>query len=185
MSEKLRPSQFADAKGIIVETFDPNVGGFAEGPTVPADTTAGYSPGCLFLKRAGTAGAQLYINEGTKLSSLFKPFPSQASAVGSPVNGVAAGYKIARGQHTQVAASDTIVTGLATVVSVVASIETDVDGDTLAQVTAQIGDQAGSPAAGSIVVKTWKVTTGGAAGNPTLIAATTFGQLINWIAVGT
>ena len=47
--------------------------------------------------------------------------------------------------------------------------------------TASIGDQAGSPAAGSILIKTWKSTDGDA----TLIAATTFSMKVNWIAFGT
>lgn len=102
----------------------------------------------------------------------------------SPVTGVASGYKVARGQHTTVAASDTVVTGLTTVVSAVASLESDpVVGASFA--SAAIGDQAGTPAAGSILVKTWKPTTAGAAGNPDVIAASTFGKLVNWIAIGT
>jgi len=42
-----------------------------------------------------------------------------------------------------------------------------------------VGDQAGAPAAGSILLKTWK-TLGG-----TPAAATTFSKKVNWIAVGT
>lgn len=94
---------------------------------------------------------------------------------------VAAGYKIARGQHTTVDENDTVVTGLATVVAVVASLDSDpVAGCQF--VTASRGDQAGAPAAGSILIKTWKAT---AAGDTALIAATTFSKLVNWIAVGT
>ena len=47
---------------------------FAAGSTVPADTTAGFHPGCLFLKTGATIGAQLYINEGTLTSSDFNVF---------------------------------------------------------------------------------------------------------------
>lgn len=184
MSEKLRPSQFADNKSVIVEAFVPNVGLIMEGPTVPANALAGFSPGALFIKRAGTAGAQVYINEGTVLSCLFLPLASQASAVGNPVNGVAAGYKLARGQLTTATAADTVVTGLATVVSVVATLETDPT-DTCGWATAQVGNQSGAPAAGSVVIKTWMVTTGGAAGNPTQIAATAFSKKVNWVAIGT
>lgn len=73
------------------------------------------------------------------------------------VGAVGAGYKVARGVHQQAAASDTIVTGLATVVAVVVSFR---DTPTAKQsfVTATIGDQAGTPAAGSILVKTFKST---------------------------
>lgn len=98
----------------------------------------------------------------------------------APVAGIASGYKIARGQHTTVAASDTVVTGLATVVSVVVQLDDDpVDG--AMHVTGSLGDQAGTPAAGSILIKSWKSTDGDA----TLIAGTTFTKKVNWIAVGT
>ena len=94
--------------------------------------------------------------------------------------GYAAGYKIARGQLTTASATDTVVTGLATVVSAVASYDTD-PGDANFLVSCTIGDQAGTPAAGSIIVKTWK--TDGA--DPTPSAATSFSKKVNWIAVGT
>ena len=94
---------------------------------------------------------------------------------------VAAGYKIARGQLTTVTASDTVVTGLATVVSVVASLDSDPVDDPF-MCTASIGDQAGTPAAGSVLIKTWK-NTGGT--DPTPTAAGTFSKKVNWIAVGT
>jgi hypothetical protein len=95
--------------------------------------------------------------------------------------GIAGGYKIARGVHTTVAASDTVVTGLATVVAVVASMGSDPVDDPF-MCSATIGDQAGSPAAGSVLIKTWK-NTGGT--DPTPLAATTFTKLVNWIAIGT
>ncbi|MGM9052074.1 hypothetical protein ACTFET_05500, partial [Campylobacter jejuni] len=46
-----------------------------------------------------------------------------AATVNLLVAGVAAGYKVARGQTTTASASDTVVTGLATVVSVTASMD--------------------------------------------------------------
>jgi hypothetical protein len=89
--------------------------------------------------------------------------------------------KIARGQLTTVTAADTVVvTGLSTVAAVVASLESDPT-DNPFMVTAQIGDQAGTPAAGSIIIKTWQNTTGT---DPTPAAATTFGKKVNWIAIG-
>ncbi len=89
------------------------------------------------------------------------------------------GYKLASGQHTTVAASDTVVTGLAQVIAVVAQLDDDpVDG--AMHVTSSIGDQAGAPAAGSILLKTWRSTDGDA----TLIAANTFAKKVNWIAIG-
>lgn len=71
--------------------------------------------------------------------------------------GVAAGYKIARGTHTQVAQSDTIVTGLATVVSVVVSFQS---APTAKQAfpAGDPGNQSGAPAAGSFLLKTYKST---------------------------
>ena len=98
------------------------------------------------------------------------------------VAGVAADYKIARGQHTTVAAVDTVVTGLATVVAVVASLDDDPTIANTQWVTCSIGDQAGSPAAGSVIISGWIPT---AAGDVTPKAAATFGKKVNWIAVGT
>lgn len=95
--------------------------------------------------------------------------------------GVATGYKIARGQQTTVTASDTVVTGLATVVAVIASLDSDPVDDPF-MCSASIGDQAGAPAAGSILIKTWK-NTGGT--DPTPLAATTFSKKVNWVAIGT
>ena len=92
-----------------------------------------------------------------------------------------AAMKIARGVHTTVAAADTVVTGLTTVVAVVACLQSDPVDDPML-VTATIGDQAGTPAAGSVIIKTWK-NTGGT--DPTPAAATTFSKVVNWIAVGT
>jgi len=88
--------------------------------------------------------------------------------------------KSVMGQHTSVAASDTVVTGLAQVFGVVACLDADPVDDPF-MVTASIGDQAGTPAAGSIYLKTWK-NTGGT--DPTPAAATTFSKKINWMAWG-
>lgn len=91
------------------------------------------------------------------------------------------GYRLARGQSATVTASDTIVTGLNTLVSVVASFDDNI-GDNPEWVTASIGDQAGTPAAGSFLLKTWQNTSGS---DPTPVAASTFNKKVNWIAVGT
>lgn len=105
----------------------------------------------------------------------------RTAALSTAIAAVAAGYKIARGVHTTVAADDTIVTGLATVVAVVATLGSDpVAGAQF--VTATIGNQAGAPAAGSIQIKSWKAT---ATGDTAQIAGTTFSKLVNWIAIGT
>lgn len=90
------------------------------------------------------------------------------------------GYKVVTGQATTVTASDTVATGLTTVLFAVANLEdAPVIGCDRAQ--ANIGDQVGTPAAGSILIKTFKPT---ASGDATPIAATTFGKKVNWIAIG-
>ena len=86
-------------------------------------------------------------------------------------------YKFARGQATTASASDTVVTGLSTVAAVVCQMDDSPTTDPEIS-TCSIGDQAGSPAAGSILLKTWK-TLGG-----TPAAATTFSKKVNWIAIG-
>lgn len=106
---------------------------------------------------------------------------NRTAALATAPAAVAAGYKVARGQHTTVDENDTVVTGLATVVAVVASLDDDpVAGAQF--VTASLGDQAGAPAAGSVLIKTWKAT---ASGDTALIAASTFGKKVNWVAIGT
>ena len=98
------------------------------------------------------------------------------------VQGLAAGYKIARGQRTMLSAADTIATGLTTVIGVQVTMESDPI-LTFDRVTAQVGDQAGSPVAGSIIVKGW-MPTGAALTTP--IAATGYsGIKVNWLAYGT
>lgn len=88
--------------------------------------------------------------------------------------------RIVWGQSTTVAASDTIVTGLGTLVAVIACLNDDPSDDP-EWVSASIGDQVGAPAAGSFLLKTWK-NTGGT--DPTPAAATTFSKKVNWIAIG-
>lgn len=105
----------------------------------------------------------------------------RGTTASSPIAGIASGYKIARGQQTTVTATDTIVTGLATVVAVVACMD-DNPGDNPFMVSATIGDQAGTPAAGSFILKTWQNTSGS---DPTPAAASTFSKKVNWIAIGT
>lgn len=107
----------------------------------------------------------------------------QRAALATAPAAVAAGYKIARGVHRQVAAADTVVTGLATVVAVIVSFD---DAPTVKQLfcSGTIGDQAGTPAAGSVLIKTWKPT---AVDNVTPTAATDFTDNVDiaWIAIGT
>lgn len=87
--------------------------------------------------------------------------------------------KIAYGMHTTVAASDTVNTGLKRVLGAVAQLSGDpVDG--AMHVTASKGNQAGAPAAGSILIKSWKSLDADA----TLIAGTSFSLAVEWIAIG-
>lgn len=104
-----------------------------------------------------------------------------ANALALIAQGVAGGYKLARGQYTTVSASDTVVTGLTTIVAAVCQMESD-PVLTVDRATVQIGNQSGAPVAGSIIVKTW-MPTGAALTTP--IAAITFGKLVNWVAIGT
>lgn len=147
----------------------------------------GTYPNSVQIRQDGNAavptGKSLDIESGGALKIAGTDMTTKlAAAVTTPVAGVAAGYKIARGVHTQVAASDTVVSGLATVVAVFATPATDLDGDAFMAVTADIGDQDGSPAAGSFYLKVWKSN---GDGDATMVAATSFSQAINWFAIGT
>lgn len=93
----------------------------------------------------------------------------------------AAGYKLARGTITPTAASETVVTGLTTVVAAVAGFK---GAPTLTHmfVEADIGDQAGTPDAGEILIRSKKPT---AADNVTPTDASDPWSAIDWVAVGT
>ena len=95
--------------------------------------------------------------------------------------GVATGYKIARGTATPTTGSDTIVSGLATVVAVVVSLK-GAPSLTHFMSAGDIGDQAGTPAAGSFLLKSYKPT---GSGDVTPSAATTPWGAVDWIAIGT
>lgn len=122
------------------------------------------------------SGAQRAVS-ARKLANLSQ---AQLEAI---VIGVAGGYKIARGIHTQVAASDTVVTGLATVVAVIVCFAS---APTVKQLfcAGDIGNQSGAPAAGSVLLKTYKPT---AIDNVTPVAATDFTDNVEiaWLAIGT
>ena len=123
--------------------------------------------------------APIYVDSDDNLLKI-NPSGSGTTEQGIPLSPTV-GLRVARGQHTTVTASDTVVTGLTTVVAVVASLDSDPVDDPF-MVTASIGDQAGTPAAGSVLIRTWK-NTGGT--DPTPAAAGTFSKLVNWIAIGT
>ena len=137
-----------------------------------------------------SAGANCFADASGKISATATGFhvgvALEAAAANNDVievlmGGAGGGLRFARGQATTATASDTIATGLNTVVAVVAVLESDAVLDP-GLVTAQVGDQAGAPAAGSIIIKTWKFTSNA---NPTPIAATTFSKKVNWFAIGT
>ena len=88
--------------------------------------------------------------------------------------------QIAAGLHTTVTATDTVATGLKHVTCAVASFQTD-PADANLFVSATVGDQAGTPAAGSIIIKTWKSADGT---DPTPVAASAFSKAVSWFAFG-
>lgn len=104
-----------------------------------------------------------------------------AAQINLLTQGVAAGYKIARGSTTPVSSSDTVVTGLATVVAVFVSFK---GAPTLTHMfnAGDIGDQAGTPAAGSFLLKSYKPT---ASGDVTPTASSTPWAAVDWVAIGT
>lgn len=105
-----------------------------------------------------------------------------AAEINLLAQGIAAGYKVARGEHTQVAASDTVASGLATVIAVIVSPRTR----TVKQLffNGSPGDQAGAPVAGSFLITSQKPT---AVNDVTPITATDFTDniAVDWIAIGT
>lgn len=79
------------------------------GTTVPADATAGFAVGALFRKSNGSAGAQLFINEGTASSSLFKALKSIApgnEAVTATADGLTTGIISETAQHVTVTSAN-------------------------------------------------------------------------------
>lgn len=67
--QKFRPN-FNDPMGSYIEDSSGKTM-IGWGDTVPADATAGFRPGCIFMQTDGAAGSQLYINEGTVTSCDF------------------------------------------------------------------------------------------------------------------
>jgi hypothetical protein len=166
-----------------------NSGGAATAVALSGDATIAntgaltIANGAVSLAKMANIATDTFIardTAGTGVPEAVSAANALAMMVG--VAGVAAGYKVARGVAAVTGTLD-VVTGLTTVVAVIATAQDDLDGDTLAGVSATIGNQSGAPAAGSITIKAWKVTAGGAAGNPTLIAANA-AKSVNWIAIG-
>ncbi len=127
------------------------------------------------------AGAGTAVTSSAAELNILDGVTKTAAQVNALVEGVAGGYKIARGIATIGSASDTIVTGLATVVAATVSLVGD---PSMTHMYSSVtpGDQAGSPAAGSIIIKSWKPT---AAIDATPVAATSTFANVAWVAVGT
>jgi len=108
-------------------------------------------------------------------------FPDGITVEGAkgPTVGVADGYKIARGEVALDGANPTpVATGLTTVVAFSATLKgTAAPGDSTSVLTADISGA-------TVNVYAWKHTTGGASGNPTLIASTGT-ESFYWTAIGT
>ena len=83
--------------------------------------------------------------------------------------------KVASGEHTTVAAADSVVTGLSKVLAVVVSLGQD-QADALMAATCAVPSSGGT-----ITIKTWQNTSGT---DPTPAAAGAFSKKVNWIAVG-
>lgn len=167
-----------------------------DGISIEAQTTTGgymsgqlISPGRVFRMLANATiavddpiwgDASGKVTNTYTVGAEFLGFAQTAAVAGGIVEVLNRALRMVEGQKTTVTASDTIVTGLAQVLTVVASFDSDpVDNPEF--VSASIGDQAGTPAAGSILLKTWQNTGGN---DPTPTAATTFGKKVNWVAWG-
>lgn len=134
--------------------------------------------GALIFATMGQGGT--LVQEIYQVTSVGTASTDVVVAPLASVRGAAGGYKLARGVAT-ITGSGTVVTGLATVVSIVATLAADASLTNGIAVTASIGDQAGAPAAGSVNIKVWKST---GSGDVTPIASTA-AVGVNWIAVGT
>lgn len=98
----------------------------------------------------------------------------------APIAGVAAGYKIARGEATLDGTNPTpIVTGLATVVACTVTNKSAVTpGDDPVHFTVDYG---GGVTAGTVNLYAWKNN----GTDPTLVASTDAAAVVSWIAIGT
>ena len=152
-------------------------GAIAQGANVYADANGGVTATVGPVK-IGTALFAASANGD--IIEVLRGGSSAGDIGGGPVSAPIGGLRVVQGQLATGTAADTVATGLTTVLRVVASLESD-PVLTAEWVTAQVGNQTGAPAAGSIVIKTWEATSNA---NPTPIAATTFGKLVNWIAIG-
>lgn len=125
------------------------------------------------------SGAQLVLESG---ATLYVGGADVTSAVATGgVAGIAAGYKLARGEVTLDGGNPTpVTTGLTTVVAAVASFKTAVAlGDDPNSLSVDYG---GSVTAGELDIHAWKNVSGT---DPTQVASTNSSMVVSWIAVGT
>lgn len=85
---------------------------------------------------------------------------------------------MAAGEHTTVAAADSVTTGLREVLFAVACLSSDSAADST-YATVAVPSQVSSP--GVITIKTWQPTAGG---NTAPTAATAFTKTVQWLAFG-
>jgi len=74
MSLETRGSNFFgdEVGGIRIAFVDENGDiAFAKGAAVPADTTAWYAKGCIFIDTDGGVGSTFFVNEGSATSADF------------------------------------------------------------------------------------------------------------------
>jgi len=135
---------FAEADGKII---------FDQGNTVPADGTAGYAVGGLFLHRDGGAGTALYINEGTEASSAFaavSALTAAQEALLSATAGTAAASKaviLDANKHIDVVETASLklgATGATVAVTATAAELNQLDGNVLGGMSAGAGITAGT-----------------------------------------
>jgi hypothetical protein len=118
------------------------------------------------------AGSGATVDDLTKLHGVSASAATLNASVATPVAGVAAGYKLARGVGA-VTGTLVVASGLATIAAVVATLKSDpaMTGNTVS------ADWTGA----NITLKVWKPT---ATGDVTPIASTVATN-VSWVAVGT
>lgn len=137
---------------------------------------------------AAILGAQAFaiaalLGAGLLLYGATGPVPPWAASFLRHASADSGNLIVIHGQATTVTASDTIDLS-ATMTTVLGCGAQLSDAPVIGcdRASASYGDQAGTPAAGRILVQTWKPT---AAGDATPIAATTFSKKVNYWAIGT
>lgn len=135
---------------------------------------AGHPANRTYRDQAG----HIHLNGGQFLNDAEADVAPQLETV---LGGVAAGYKVARGEVTLDGANPTpIVTGLATVVACTVSNKRSTAPGLDPHLFSV--DYGGAVAAGTVNLYAWKPT---GAADATMIASTDADDVISWVAVGT